>query len=86
MTCATLVLLTFSVLSFTSIRSALRTNWIDVGSGAASGDGALLRMIGWKAMEMEAYRCQPTGLGQSTLHRAHGNRFLFCGFFSRGAI
>ena len=55
MTCATLVLLTFSVLSFTSIRSALRTNWIDVGSGAAY-DGALLRMIGWKAMEMEAYR------------------------------
>ncbi len=55
MTCATLVLLTFSVLSFTSIRSALRTNWIDVGSGAHY-DGALLRTLGWKAMEMEAYR------------------------------
>ena len=55
MTCATLVLLTFSVLSFTSIRSALRTNWIDVGS-EAHYDGALLRMLGWKAMEMEAYR------------------------------
>ena len=26
-----------------------------MGSGAAY-DGALLRMIGWKAMEMEAYR------------------------------
>ncbi len=55
MTCATLVLLTFSVLSFTSIRSALRTNWIDVGAEAAY-DGALVRMLGWKPMEMEAYR------------------------------
>lgn len=55
MTCTTLVLLTFSVLSFTSIRSALRTNWIDVGA-EASYDGALVRMLSWKPMEMEAYR------------------------------
>jgi hypothetical protein len=55
MTCATLVLLTFSVLSFTSIRSSLRTNWIDVGAEAAY-DGLLVRMLGWKPMEMEAYR------------------------------
>ena len=55
MTCATLILLTFSVLSFTSIRSTLRTNWIDVGS-QASYEGALVRMLGWKAMGLESYR------------------------------
>lgn len=55
MTCTTLVLLTFSVLSFTSIRSALRTNWTAVGT-EASYDGVLVRMLGWKPMEMEAYR------------------------------
>ena len=55
LTCATLVMLTFSVLSFTSIRDSLRTNWIDVGPGAAY-DGALLRMPGWKTMELEGWR------------------------------
>ncbi|MEE3235016.1 MAG: FtsX-like permease family protein [Candidatus Latescibacterota bacterium] len=55
MTCATLILLTFSVLSFTSIRSTLRTNWIDVGA-QASYEGALVRMLGWKAMGLESYR------------------------------
>ena len=55
LTCATLVMLTFSVLSFTSIRDSLRTNWIDVGPGAAY-DGALVRMPGWKTMELEGWR------------------------------
>ena len=55
LTCATLVLLTFSVLSFTSIRSSLHTNRVDIGPGATY-DGALLRMPGWQAMEIEAYR------------------------------
>ena len=54
LTCATLVLLTFSVLSFTSIRAALHTNWIPIGADAAY-EGALVRMPGWQAMEMEGY-------------------------------
>ncbi|MDP6037233.1 MAG: FtsX-like permease family protein, partial [Candidatus Latescibacteria bacterium] len=55
LTCATLILLTFSVLSFTSIRSALRTNRIEVGADARYS-GVLVRMPGWKTMEMTAYR------------------------------
>ncbi len=54
LTCATLVLLTFAVLSFTSIRAALHTNWIPIGADAAY-EGALVRMPGWQAMEMEGY-------------------------------
>lgn len=55
LTCATLILLTFSVLSFTSIRSSLRTNRIEVGQGARYS-GVLIRMPGWQTMEMTAYR------------------------------
>ncbi|MCY3738595.1 MAG: FtsX-like permease family protein [Gemmatimonadaceae bacterium] len=55
LTCATLVMLTFSVLSFTSIRDSLRTNRVDIGEGAAY-DGALVRMPGWKTMEREGWR------------------------------
>ena len=54
LTCATLVLLTFAVLSFTSVRAALHTNWIPIGPDAAY-EGALVRMPGWQAMEMEGY-------------------------------
>lgn len=54
LTCGTLVLLTFSVLSFTSIRSTLVTNRIDIGEGARY-DGVLLRMPGWQHLEMTAY-------------------------------
>ena len=65
LTCATLVLLTFSVLSFTSIRAALHTNWIAIGEDAAY-EGALVRMPGWQAMEMEGYDllCDWFGDGQ----------------------
>ena len=55
LTCATLVMLTFSVLSFTSIRDSLRTNRVDIGEGAAY-DGVLVRMPGWKTMELEGWR------------------------------
>ena len=54
LTCATLLLLTFSVLSFTSIRAALHTNWIAIGADAAY-EGALVRMPGWQTMELEGY-------------------------------
>jgi hypothetical protein len=53
LTCGTLVLLTFSVLSFTSIRSTLITNRIDIGPGARY-DGVMLRMPGWQHLEMTA--------------------------------
>ena len=55
LTCGTLVLLTFSMLSFTSIRASLRTNMVSIGSGAAY-DGAVVRMPGWQTMEIEGYR------------------------------
>lgn len=48
----TLVLLTFSVLSFTAVRSSLRTNWTAAGDGAAYA-GALVRLPGWKALEYD---------------------------------
>ena len=54
LTCVTLVLLTFVVLSFTSIQASLRANWIDTDEEAAY-TGALVRMRGWRVMEMSAY-------------------------------
>jgi len=54
LTCATLVLLTFAVLSFTSIQATLRANWIDMDEEAPY-TGALVRMRGWKTMDMAAY-------------------------------
>jgi hypothetical protein len=55
LTCVTLILLTFSVLSFTSIRSSLKTNRVPA-DGAARYDGVLVRMPAWQKMEMSAYR------------------------------
>ena len=55
MTCITLILLTFSVLSFTSVRSTLRTNQVEIG-GHADYTGAVVRMPGWKTMELKGYR------------------------------
>lgn len=54
LTCTTLVLLTFAVLSFTSIQATLRGNWIDMEE-EATYTGALVRMRAWKTMEMSAY-------------------------------
>ena len=55
LTCTTLVLLTFSLLSFTSIRTSLRTNRVEIGAGAAY-DGVVVRMPGWQTMEFTGYR------------------------------
>ncbi len=54
LTCSTLVLLTFVVLSFTSIQESLRANWVDTQQ-AAPYSGALVRMRSWRTMEMNAY-------------------------------
>jgi len=56
LTCATLVLLTFSIVSFTSIRTTLRTNRVAVAGAEARYDGALVRLPGWQELEVGAYR------------------------------
>jgi ABC-type antimicrobial peptide transport system permease subunit len=62
LTVTTLILLTFSVLSFTSIRASLRTNMVEV-EGEASYDGVLIRLPGWKTMEQTAYQSLSSRLG-----------------------
>ncbi len=55
LTCLTLVLLTFTVLSFTSIVNTIRYN--DVAApGTALYNGILLRMPTWDALQQPAYR------------------------------
>ena len=54
LTCATLVILCFSMLSFTSLRSTLRFNQTIIGGGAKS-DGLLLRLPGFAGMEENVY-------------------------------
>lgn len=63
LTCTTLVLLAFSVLSFTSIRATLRTNRIEVGTDARY-TGVLVRMPGWQVMEWSAYRALSDRFGR----------------------
>jgi hypothetical protein len=53
LTLGTLVLLTFSVLSFTAVRASLHTNWNPIGTDAAY-DGALVRLPAWKPLEHSA--------------------------------
>ncbi len=55
LTCMTLVLLTFTVLSFTSIVNTIRYN--DVGApGVSAYNGILLRMPTWDPLQQPAYR------------------------------
>lgn len=55
LTCLTLVLLTFTVLSFTSIVNTIRYN--DVGApGTALYNGILLRLPTWNSLQQPAYR------------------------------
>ena len=55
LTCLTLVLLTFTVLSFTSIVNTIRYN--DVGApGIAGYNGILLRLPTWDALQQPAFR------------------------------
>ena len=55
LTCLTLVLLTFTVLSFTSIVNTIRYN--DVGApGTAVYNGILLRLPTWNALQQPAFR------------------------------
>ncbi|MFC1525679.1 FtsX-like permease family protein [Candidatus Latescibacterota bacterium] len=81
LTCLTLVLLTFAVLSFTSIQATLRANWIDVEEEAAY-PGALVRMREWKAMEMRAYEALRDRFGhENTAPRAWASVASLSGSF-----
>ncbi len=65
LTCLTLVLLTFTVLSFTSIVNTIRYN--DVGApGTALYNGILLRLPTWNSLQQPAYRL---------LNDEYGSRF-----------
>lgn len=55
LTCVTLILLTFSVLSFTSVTAYLRTNTTDYPKAHATYDGLLLRTRSWEPLAEEAY-------------------------------
>ncbi|MCC7263682.1 MAG: FtsX-like permease family protein [Candidatus Latescibacteria bacterium] len=55
LTCATLGLLSFSLVSLTSINAALRIDRRDLGPSPARAAGALLRQPGWEALEWQAY-------------------------------
>jgi ABC-type lipoprotein release transport system permease subunit len=55
LTCITLVLLTFTVLSFTSVVNSIRTN--DVAApGVSAYNGILIRLPNWDALQEPAYR------------------------------
>jgi len=55
LTCITLILLTFTVLSFTSVVNQIRTNKV-AGEGHAIYNGILLRLPDWSALQEPAYR------------------------------
>ena len=55
LTCLTLVLLTFTVLSFTSIVNTIRYNNVDA-PGISPYSGILLRLPTWDALQQPAYR------------------------------
>lgn len=55
LTCITLILLTFTVLSFTSVVNQIRTNKVP-GEGKAIYNGVLLRLPDWSALQEPAYR------------------------------
>ena len=65
LTCLTLVLLTFTVLSFTSIVNTIRYNNVSA-PGISPYSGLLLRLPTWDALQQPAYRL---------LNDEYGNRF-----------
>ena len=71
LTCATLGLLSFSLVSLTSINTALRIDRRDLGPSPARAAGALLRLPGWAALESEAYERLSRQYGADQIGRAH---------------
>ncbi|MFH1571831.1 MAG: ABC transporter permease, partial [Gemmatimonadota bacterium] len=65
LTCATLVLVTFSLASFTSVRTALRTNRVALGPpDPGLGDGLLVRLPAWQGLEGSAGPALARRLGE----------------------
>ncbi|WP_243439865.1 FtsX-like permease family protein [Fundidesulfovibrio soli] len=63
LTCATLVILTFTVMSFTSVRSA-RTDHAVRFSDSSSYQGVMLKNLGWKSIPVEAENVLSDQAGQ----------------------
>ncbi len=63
LTCATLIILTFTIMSFTSVRSA-RTDHAVRFSDASSYAGVLLKNLGWKSIPVEAENVLSDQTGQ----------------------
>lgn len=55
LTCATLGLLSFSLISLTSVNAALRIDQHLLGPAAVEESGALLRLPGWEGLEFKVY-------------------------------
>ncbi len=70
LTCATLSLLSFSLVSLTSVSHALRINQTPLGPSRAGGDGVLLRLPGWEGLERPAYEQLRRRFGRDALARA----------------
>jgi len=70
LTCVTLVLLTFTVLSFTSIVSTLRFNKVPARKDADTHiyDGIMIRSAMWESMQEIAYRLLKDEFGNATKH------------------
>ncbi|MFM7322798.1 MAG: FtsX-like permease family protein [Armatimonadota bacterium] len=71
LTCATLVLLTFTVLAFTSIVQDLRFNRVSA-PGKPLHNGILLRDPNWNALQQVAYRLLDDEFGRSRLVAPRG--------------
>jgi hypothetical protein len=56
LTCATLALLSFSLISLTSVNTALSIDRHFLGPAAGPEPGALLRRPGWEGLELETYQ------------------------------
>lgn len=53
LTCATLAILTFTIMNFTAVKSERRRGWADFAANATY-DGLLLKNLGWKDIPREA--------------------------------
>lgn len=69
LTCATLSLLSFSLISLTSVSQALRINQLPLGQ-AGGGDAVLLRLPGWEGLERHAYECLDRRFGERAAARS----------------
>lgn len=53
LTCVTLIILTFTIMNFTAVKSVRQRGWVDFSDKAAY-DGLFLKHFGWKSLPIEA--------------------------------